>query len=129
MVLLFVHIVYGTTYRNNPKNPKKAASEVVKAKLPTPKTAMIIASHSVILKLTSPVTVGLTLVLSIIISISRSYKLLNAPAAAMINAVPIVAKIISGILSIRPKSYVYIANVKPANIGTRLDFTIPILTV
>ncbi|GIN78671.1 hypothetical protein J41TS8_37120 [Bacillus sp. J41TS8] len=74
---------------------------MVKPRIITPKIIIKIPSHRTVLGFISPVAVGLFLVLSIIESISRSYKLLKAPAAPITKIDPINAKNISGNFSER----------------------------
>ncbi len=105
------------------------AKYVVSARNTKPKIVINIPSHSAVFGLISPVTVGLFFVLSIIESISRSYKLLNAPSAPIIKIEPIKANRISGIFSNGLILYLYKASVNPANIGTKLDLIIPVLIV
>src|SRR5699024_433558 len=83
-----IHMVYWTTYRKKHKSTIKAAIGNVIKSAPHPATIIAITIHRTALGLITPVTVGLIFVLSIIASISRSYKLLKAPAAPIIRAVP-----------------------------------------
>lgn len=78
---------------------------------------------------TRPVTVGRVFVRSIIASISRSYKLLNTPAAPIIREDPIKERMIGTILAKIEASNTYKAKLKPANMAIRLDLMIPILIV
>src|SRR5699024_4617362 len=115
--------------KNSPKKPKYAAVGVVNHKAIIPinaiNVAMIITTYGFI----SPVTVCLPLFLSIIASISFSYKLLKSPSIAITKCDTIKASNISSHLSKIPIRCVYIERVRPANIGIKFEVIMPVLIV